>query len=174
MSQRIRPKTLWPLPVGSARWKASLVAICDPLVSWLAAGVPPWPALFTAPWPVTRRQAMRSWVTYLVTAQNHQCFWCGGTLSASDTTIEHVIPYESALWPRLSRPEQLLTLRVSHPLCNIQYARWRAETPAHRVAAMDRRVVRLVRQTLRQYPIFAILGYRQYQPAPVMREATDR
>lgn len=141
--------------VGSARWRASLDALITPLIPLLDAHIAPWPSVFASPYAV-RRQIGTLWTAWLRQAQGGRCFWCQGRLFAGRTTIEHVLPYNSRGWQGASRIEQLLSLRVSHPACNRAYAQWRSRQPNARLEAMDRALLRLVRQAIRSHPVFRL------------------
>ena len=148
---------------GTARWRASLSAIVTPLIPLLDADVSPWPRIFWQPYAVNRH-VPAAWLAWLQKAQDHRCFWCGGVLSRRTATVEHVLPYGEAVWRRMARVEQLVSLRVSHSACNTAYAAWRREQPADRLVCMDDQLVRILGHTVQAHPIFQLGLYRQGVP----------
>ncbi|NMP25084.1 hypothetical protein [Sulfobacillus harzensis] len=156
--------------VGVARWRQSLAEIVTPLIPLLDAQIEPWPGVFGSPYAITTRQIRSPWTAWLHQAQHGRCFWCHNPLSTKTSTVEHVLPYEGAIWPTASRVEQLLSLRLSHSACNTAYAAWRAQQNPAALQAMDERLLHLIQQTIRAYPIFQLYGYQQHRPLALLND----
>lgn len=149
--------------VGAARWRQSLVTLVDPLVFAMDSDPARWQWLFAAPHGA-RRPIGPSWMHWLDQAQDHRCFWCHQPLTASTATVEHVLPYGDAWWPRLTRLEQLLSLRRSHAVCNAGYNTWRQHQSTDTLAQMDAMLVRHIRQQIHRHPLLMLSHYHHYTP----------
>jgi hypothetical protein len=150
--------------VGSARWTQSLTAVVEALRQQLAHPRRELLDLLTQAYG-TPRATGSQWRTVLATAQARRCFWCAQPMTARATTLEHVLPYQGDWWPRLARMEQLLSLRLSHPGCNTAYRDWRQAQSAARLARMDDRLVRHIRQTIADQPLLRLYDAGQHHPA---------
>ena len=145
--------------VGMARWRMSLDAITTLLVHRLEAQPTRIAAILTPSYGVTMRRRSMLWPQHLHVAQRGCCFWCDQPLPLSRATIEHVIPQGEDWWPQLTRMEQLLSLRLSHAICNRDYAAWRAARSVDELQRMDQQLVRGIRQNIHVHPILRVYSY---------------
>ncbi len=143
------------LPTGLPRWRDDLARCNDFLHRQCNAGSAPWLAIVRQPYPRHMRTVPTVLKHYLLhDLQGHQCIWCGRTVATPHATIEHVIPFDSALWPQMTPLEQLLSLRVSHDTCNHRYATLRRNLPRWALA-QDLWHWRAIQQVLSHDPYWA-------------------
>ncbi|WP_146038943.1 hypothetical protein [Sulfobacillus sp. hq2] len=116
-----------------------------------------------APYAHTSDHMPPIWRAQLAAVQAGRCFWCGQPWTATTVSVEHVVPYASALWAHAPRLEQLLSLRLSHQACNHAYNAWRLTQAAPRLAALDTRLLRQVRQGIAQSPTLQLAAYHHYR-----------
>ena len=147
--------------VGYRQWRSSLRAIVDPLVGQIEQGHGHWEALLQQATPLGGQVPSR-WVAWLREAQESYCFWCGHLMTPPALSVEHVLPYSGPYWQSAARMEQLLSLRVSHPACNLAYATWRRHQPRSRLVRMDAELWRGVAHMIRRHPLFQIYRAQQF------------
>lgn len=151
-------------------WEQSLQAIVDPLIPALDRPHTPWQTIFT--WchqPRTSRRAAPPalWVDWLTRIQDHTCFWCHLRMASRPAhSVEHVIPLGSPIWERMTRIEQLLTLRISHPRCNHGYRRWRATQSPPDLQDLDHQRWTAVQAMIARIPLLTLYAYDQYRIPP--------
>ena len=152
--------------VGSARWRAGLHDVVDPLVPLLSRPHHPWTGTLTQPYALASHTAPSGWQQWLGTCQQMRCFWCGRHLTTGTVSLEHVLPHHGTLWQHADRLTQLLSLRLSHRDCNWAYAAWRAHQTPRRLQRMDFRMVRLIVQIIAQTPALRLILLQQalYNP----------
>ncbi len=149
--------------VGSARWTRSLTAVVDVLRQQLARPRRNLPMLLARSYG-TPHDLGPQWRALLATAQDGRCFWCGQPMTSHTATLEHVLPYQGPWWPRLSRLEQLLSLRLSHAVCNRAYRTWREGQHAARLTHMDQMLVRHIQRIIAAQPLLQLYEGGQYHP----------
>lgn len=164
VDHRPAPPGAFSFYIGAARWRTSLRAVVDPLIHTIESAPDDIVPLVSRPYSATRHVS-RGWMQHLHTAQDSRCFWCGRSLPMSQATVEHVLPFSGRWWPRLSRMEQLLSLRLSHAHCNRAYATWRQAEDPHRVVRMDRILVRVIDQVMETHAFLQLYDYHHYHPA---------
>ncbi len=151
--------------VGTARWRTQVHATVTVLLQRLAQSDPNAGALLERSGPLPR-QLGPYWRQILRQAHVNQCFWCQHTMTANGATLEHVLPYQGSSWPKLSRLEQLLSLQLSHPLCNHGYRDWRRAQAPGRLTRMDGALIAIVRQAIADHPVFRLYAAARDHPDP--------
>ena len=143
------------LPTELPRWHEELVTLNRFLHAQCDSGSQPWRALVRHPYAYQRR-AMPPVLKHalLHELQDGRCVWCHKLVTAPHATIEHVIPFDSALWPQMTPLAQLLSLRVSHLTCNHRYAVLRRHLPRW-ATAQDLWHWRAIQQVLAHDPYWA-------------------
>lgn len=143
------------LPPWLPRWDNDLTTFNAFLHAQCDAGSPTWLGIVRHPYPRHMRTVPTALKAYLLhTLQQDQCVWCGRTVTPSQATVEHVIPFASPLWPRMTPLAQLLSLRVSHQVCNQRYARLRRAAPRW-ATLQDLLRFRAIRRLLAHDPYWA-------------------
>jgi hypothetical protein len=143
------------LPTWLSPWRDEIVTVNTLLHTQCDRGSDPWLNLVRHPYAYNRR-AMPAFLKHalLHDVQDGRCVWCHKHVATPHATIEHVIPFDSALWPQMTPLEQLLSLRVSHDTCNHRYATLRRNLPRWALA-QDLWRWRAIQQVLSHDPYWA-------------------
>lgn len=156
--------------LGRAAWRAQLFALTALIQADLDRADRSAQALLARPYPMTHRTTLPYWRRIVETMQDHRCLWCEQRMPSQAATWEHVLPLGGTEWARLTRVEQLFSLRLSHRRCNLAYAAWRQHQPAQRLTEFDQMLAHTVRQVVRHTPVLHLYNGQAYRVAPPDRD----